>query len=238
MTKMVYLKRIISASLIISLMITFTACSNNKKNAELSSNTNTQSQQQTAPANNAAQPNTSENNTSNTTKAEIQDPSLPKFNKIEITANPKFSTPWKTYNSVKACIDGKGETASEEGIGKVIVKDSSGKMYSYEIADNKKQDSPKYVEWWDDKNLLIVIGLGYGTISQGGSLYSLNIETGKLSLVYKVNDKQNVVAVTKVKNKDSNYDLYIKMLVFEDDNYTKSHYEEFTKPYSQLTMLK
>ncbi|MDF2881947.1 MAG: hypothetical protein K0R54_2504 [Clostridiaceae bacterium] len=238
MTRKAYLKRIISTSLIISLIVTLTACSNSKKSAELSTNSNSNKQQQTAPANNTEQSNKTENSNSNTTNSEVVDPTLPKFNKTEVTSNPKFSTPWKTYGTVQACIEGKGETAAEEGIGKVIVKDGSGKVYSYEIADNKKQNSPKYIAWWDDKNLLVVIGLGYGTVSQGGSLYSLNIATGKVSLVYKANDKQNVTAVTKVKNKDGNYDLYIKMLVFEDDNFTKSHYEEFTKPYSELTMFK
>lgn len=238
MIRKAYLKRIISTSLIITLIATLTACSNNKKSAELSTNSSSNNQQQSAPASSNNQTNKTENSSSNTTNTETVDPTIPKFNKTETTSNPKFSTPWKTYGTVQACIEGKGDTASEEGIGKIIVKDSTGKMYSYEIADNKKQNSPKYIQWWDDKNLLVVIGMGYGTVSQGGSLYSLNIATGKVSLVYKAEDKQNVTAVTKVKNKDGNYDLYIKMLVYEDDNFTKSHYEEFTKPYSQLTMLK
>ena len=244
MTRKAYLKRIISTSLIISLILTLTACSSNKKSAEPSTNSSSNNQQQSAPAPSKNQTSKTEDNsskttsTTNTTNTETVDPTVPKFNKTETTSSPKFNTPWKVYGTVQASIEGKGDTASEEGIGKIIVKDGSGKMYSYEIADNKKQNSPKYVQWWDDKNLLVVIGMGYGTVSQGGSLYNLNIATGKVSLAYKAEDKQNVTAVTKVKSKDGNYDLYIKMLVYEDDNFTKSHYEEFTIPYSKLTMLK
>ncbi|KYH28856.1 MULTISPECIES: DUF4652 domain-containing protein [Clostridium] len=150
-----------------------------------------------------------------------------KFSKNDLgkEVNPKFSTEWKDSLNKKLsiCIEGKGPDAIEEGIGKIYVKDlETGEKWSLDIIQKEEQNSPKFVEWLDDENVAVIIGHGYGTIAVGGDLYKLNVKTCEVKEIYKSNTlNQQVTSVKKVNDK-----LELQLLVYDDDDFIKSHTEK------------
>ncbi len=67
-----------------------------------------------------------------------------------------------------------------------------GDLYVYDIVTRKtqqflngydltNQNTPKAVDWLDDRYLLLIIGYAYGTITQGGSLYVYDMDKKQLS---------------------------------------------------------
>ncbi|OFI06851.1 hypothetical protein CLOACE_06440 [Clostridium acetireducens DSM 10703] len=149
-----------------------------------------------------------------------------KFDKKELEKENSinFNTPWESSPNGKlfACIEGKGESAQEEGIGKVCVKDLQNNIFSFEIVSSKKQLSPKDLEWLDDENVLVVIGHAYGTISKGGNIYVLNTNTGECNLLYDTKDNKREIISCKVESRNSKTaNIKINMNIYEDDNFTK-----------------
>lgn len=175
-------------------------------------------------------------NTTTTTTNENETPAVnivqgPGFTKTALAKNTKaaFATPWKTSpgNKLSACIEGKGPEAKEEGIAKIYFKDSTGNMWQLALSDNKKQNTPMHIEWWDDNNLLVVIGYGYGTVSLGGNLYLINVESGKTALLIENKDssnkpdpKQQVISASR-----DNNDIKYEVAVYEDNTLNKYHIE-------------
>jgi hypothetical protein len=146
-------------------------------------------------------------------------------NNLGKDVNPKFSTKWKDSLNKKLslCIEGKGPDAIEEGIGKIYVKDlETVEKWSLDIVQGEEQNSPKFVEWLDDENVAVVVGLGYGTIAVGGDLYKLNVKTCEVEKIYNANTaNQQVTSVKKVNDK-----LELQLLVYDDDDFIKSHTEK------------
>jgi hypothetical protein len=146
-------------------------------------------------------------------------------NNLGKDVNPKFSTEWKDSLNKKlsVCIEGKGPDAIEEGIGKIYVKDlETGEKWSLDIVQDEEQNSPKFVEWLDDENVAVIIGHGYGTIAVGGDLYKLNVKTCEVKGIYNANTlNQQVTSVKKVNDK-----LELQLLVYDDDDFIKSHTEK------------
>ncbi|EJP6472041.1 DUF4652 domain-containing protein [Clostridium sp. FAM 1755] len=149
-----------------------------------------------------------------------------------------FITPWKKSNNNKysSTIEGKGENAKEEGIGKVYLKETqTNKVWLLKINEVKDQKSPKYLDWIDDENLLVIIGHGYGTVSKGGNLYCINVKNDTIIPVYEAkDDKHEVMSVEKVNDNSGKTSLILKVNVYEDDNFTKSHKEKITIPNDKL----
>lgn len=148
-----------------------------------------------------------------------------KFIKKEMDKNfsVSFNTSWKSNENgnYSACIEGKGNEALEEGIGKIIVKGPQ-KIYSLEIENNDKL-SPKYLEWADNKNLLVVIGYSAGSVSKGGDLYILNVDTGHNEILIKMpNKKEQIISVEKNGNA-----VNLKVNVYDDNIYNKCHVEKW-----------
>lgn len=151
---------------------------------------------------------------------------IPKFQKSNLPPNitPSFATAWESSpdGSISVCIEGRGPSAVEEGIGKIYFKNSMGDKWSYSMIENlTKQFSPKCLEFWNNTNLFIIVGFGYGTVSVGGNVYNLDLNTGIVSIIYATLDiKREVVSMIKTAN-----GLKIKINVYEDSNYLKSHFE-------------
>ncbi|MDW8800122.1 DUF4652 domain-containing protein [Clostridium sp. A1-XYC3] len=217
-------------SMSIVLLLALTACSNSQnKNTSDNNQTTTQNQ---SPKDNDNQNNTSAKEDKKEDKKEAkfvstQSVNIPKFSKglLSKSEEPRFGTPWKKSNnkSYSACIEGKGPEAIEEGVGKLFVKDKEGNTYSFEILNNDKI-SPRYIEWADDENLFVVIGDAHGTVSKGGNLYLINVVTGKTSLVLETSsDKQQVMEIKKLES-----NLSLKVNVYDDDSYNKSHVENWS----------
>lgn len=138
-----------------------------------------------------------------------------------------FHTPWKlsSDNQRSVCVDGIGNNASEEGIGAILLKENStNNVWRFKLKNNNKQNSIKFVEWYDNNNLFAIIGYGQGTLSPGGSVYLLNINDLKTTAIYEENStgKQQVISLSKSKDK-----INFKVLIYDDDNYLKSHIENW-----------
>lgn len=220
------IKRKICVLCSISTILAFglTACSS-KQNKPTAVNNETSVQQNNNEKSNDSQNNTKEIKNNNTVTS--QSTNVPKFVKQQVSKETKiiFNTPWITSSdgNNKACIEGKGSEALEEGVGKIFLKDKSGNVFSFEIADNKK-NSPRYIEWADNENLMVIIGSAQGTVSKGGNLYLLNITTGKISLIFETPDKKQQIMSTKKNGNNIN----LKVNVYDDNNYNKSHVENWT----------
>lgn len=153
---------------------------------------------------------------------------LPQFKKEELieVKNQEFNAPWKTSANelLSASVMDKGSEAQEEGIGKIGVKNNKTKeMWQFSVVEDAKQYSPKYLEWWDDENILLIYGLGFGTTTRGGDLYLMDINTGKVTLIYSTNSK--AAEVTKASR--VNNDIQLLINVYDDDSFMteKSHRE-------------
>jgi hypothetical protein len=171
-----------------------------------------------------------------------EDKNAPSFKKtvLQKTVEPSFNTPIQTSPNKKfeATVEGKGDAAQEEGIAKLFIKDlTTGGRWTFEIVQDQQkgqQNTPKYVKWVDDNNLLVIVGLGHGTVTRGGILYLMNADTGKLvnaDIERKIDTSQgNKVEITKVPAIRSN-ELDVEINIYEDDNLMKSHIEKRSIPF-------
>lgn len=57
----------------------------------------------------------------------------------------------------------------------VDLKDGSQKK----LIEGNSESKPKNVIWENDDNILVILGYPYGTVSIGGNIYRVNIESGK-----------------------------------------------------------
>ncbi len=164
----------------------------------------------------------------------------PVFEKQDLNykEEPAFANSWKeSKNKIfAACIEGKGPEVIEEGIGSIVVKDNDKKQaWKFSIINEKdKQNSPLFVEWADNNKLFVIVGLGYGTVTRGGNVYVLNVDTGKTSLVYETkNEKEQVASVYNKNNA-----LQLNLVVYEDSKMNAYHEESKTIKYEDVTNSK
>jgi|GEM_PF-3161129 len=164
---------------------------------------------------------------------------VPEFKISSRLQNKKYDYPssWKASPSKKfsVLLDGKGEMldaegsagiiqgALEEGTATIVVKDNKLNQYrDINIVNKNTQNSPLYLEWADDDNLLVIVGANNGSVVRGGNLYLLNINTGNATLVYQApNDKEQVATVKKLDKS-----LELNLAVYEDENFEKLHVEK------------
>lgn len=163
-----------------------------------------------------------------TTSIETNEIYQPIFQKVDIdkVAEPDFGTAWKKSpdGTLEVSINGKGAKAAEEGIANLIFsrkKDSA--LWRLSLTDNDtKQFTPMSVEWYDNERLLVVVGLGYGTVTAGGDLIVLDVNSGKAVNLYPVNSndtKQQVVSAVRTDNT-----IEVALRIYEDD--TMNNFKE------------
>jgi hypothetical protein len=137
-------------------------------------------------------------------------------------ALPAYKIIWETSTDGKnsAAIDIGQERDVDFGIHVFYVKNmGTNKIVKYEIINNTMQFTPRNIEWWDNEHLIIVAGYAYGTIAQGSQVYSLDINTGDITLLYRRKDiKQEIVEVSRVKN-----DLMLELKIYNDDTLNEFH---------------
>jgi len=135
---------------------------------------------------------------------------------------PDFEMNWKSSTDGKSSValDISPEKDVDFGIHAVYIKNTkTSEIVKYEIANVNTQYTPRNIEWWDNQHLIIVTGSGYGTVSYGSEVYSLDTNTGIFSSLYQVKDlKQQIVQVKKVNN-----DLILQLLIYNDDTYNAFH---------------
>ncbi|MBW9157552.1 DUF4652 domain-containing protein [Clostridium tagluense] len=138
---------------------------------------------------------------------------------------------WKNSGDGKrsAAIDIKPERDVDFGIHAAYIKNmTTNEIVKYEVINNERQYTPMLIEWWDSEHLIIVAGFGEGTIEYGSEVYSLDVNTGQLSTIYKEADgKHQILDFKKVKN-----DLIFQLLIYNDDTYNTFH-----KGVGKMTLL-
>ncbi|WP_042351628.1 DUF4652 domain-containing protein [Bacillus massiliigorillae] len=126
----------------------------------------------------------------------------------------------------KITVDGKGPFGTEEGIATIVLKDDVEKTtVTYSLNDKYDrgtQHTPKEVEGIDDTHVFVTIGHGYGTVSNGGDLYVLNLETNKAYPVTLTKQKGDVLDIRS--NPDGSFTYF--EYVYDDENFEEGHYEE------------
>lgn len=153
----------------------------------------------------------------------MDDVSLFNMNEVDINKKLEFHTPWKVSedNQLEATIEGKGTYAKEEGIGTIFVKDLvNNKMYEFKLVDESKKQSPLYIEWYDNENLIIITGLGYGTLETGDKAILLNVKNNSYLNMYESQDSK--VRLLSIKKEENN--LKVKSIQYIDD--ALNEYEE------------
>ncbi|WP_346937900.1 DUF4652 domain-containing protein [uncultured Clostridium sp.] len=139
------------------------------------------------------------------------------YSKTEVSMDKKltFNTPFiaTADGKYEASIEGKGEKAIEEGIGILYIKDTStNKMYEYTAMEKESQQSPLSISWYDDTHIMIVHGLGYGTLVNGERIIILDVTTGEQMLIATAKDKERFVSITR-----ENDSLILKYVLYVDD---------------------
>ena len=144
--------------------------------------------------------------------------SIPSETKIEL------NTPWEAspLGKFKATLEGKGIAAKEEGYSHIIIKDEkSGKLMKLTLENEEKNKiTAKDFEWIDESNVFVILGQPFGTVTKGGKIYKVNIESGEMSLYADTTSKEEYTAVHK-----SGSGFSFEKYVYEDDNFTKGHNE-------------
>jgi len=73
------------------------------------------------------------------------------------------------------------------------------------------QSTPKGIWWYKDDYLLAIIGYAYGTVSVGGDLYLINVETGNPRRILGLNEYQEVKNIKL----DDQY-IYLEIAQFDE----------------------
>lgn len=110
-----------------------------------------------------------------------------------------------------------------ESIGNVIIYDSESKEKDYITTFDFGQDdlTAKYVSLIDEQSALVVVGYAYGTVTQGGLLYLLDLDTKELTEII---SKEYIEAITTLGGEVVKADVYEHVLTvlfveWLDDNY-------------------
>jgi len=98
-------------------------------------------------------------------------------------------------SNMRASIVGKDCTGHEEGMSTVLIEISKGnyKEFKFQPNDPDRLITALKVPSGLGTDVYVIVGGAYGTLSFGGSLYSLNVFTGETKLVYKPNEFEQVV---------------------------------------------
>jgi hypothetical protein len=148
------------------------------------------------------------------------------FQKLELQASQNIIPKdiWKNSadSRYSACISGK--STNQVFIGKnIYVKDNStGKLWSFTINNaSNEQNAPLFLEWSQkNEGLILIIGKATGTITEGGDIYFLNIDSAMAKLIYKPSQLE------KIKDfKSINGGLNAEIIVYEDSSFTAYHIE-------------
>ena len=179
---------------------------------------------------------------------EYENTYVPEFEIVSRPQSKKYDYPssWKASPSKKfsVLLDGKGEMLDaegktgiiqgvlEEGTATIVVKDNKLNQYrDINIVNKNTQNSPLYLEWADEDNLLVVVGANNGSVVRGGNLYLLNINTGNATLIYQAANAKEQVATVKKLDKS----LEMNLAVYEDDNFEKLHVEKKNITFDSVT---
>ncbi|MGE6488643.1 DUF4652 domain-containing protein [Paenisporosarcina sp. NPDC076898] len=144
-----------------------------------------------------------------------------------------FHSGWKISpdNSLKATINGKGETGGEEGEAVLVIENlATSETTIYALKDNYfGQFTPKKIEWIDENRLFVIIGASHGMVTVGGKLYELSIKDNVVTPVIEDLGVREEIMSVKV-NGDGTYTFEKHVYDTDQMEYNDSHVEEGTLP--------
>lgn len=73
--------------------------------------------------------------------------------------------------------------------------------------------------WYDNETLLVIIGYDTGTITQGGNVYTININTEERKKIIETNEKEEIVNLRYYDN-----NIILEVVKWTDDNYIDYEY--------------
>lgn len=165
------------------------------------------------------------------------DAGMPQFQKNVITKKVEsediFNEKISPDSNTTVGIYGRADDGIEEGVGAIYISTRKGNKYLLSIKNNQEQITPKIAEWFDNSRLLVVVGNAYGTITKGGQLYLIDIDSLKVMPVYLTGSLKK--EVTGIKKEASGYKLNLN--VYDDDEYIKCHSEEVLLDYSHIASV-
>lgn len=115
-----------------------------------------------------------------------------------------------------------------EMIGNVTIYDSETETETFytDYAYDSKSETVKDVEWFDEDSILCIVGYAFGTVSQGGMVYQLNLSTKELKLILPSKTLEEWTnrpyEVVDVYLSDSGLD--IMLVEWLDENYNDYYY--------------
>jgi len=142
-----------------------------------------------------------------------------------------FHSGWQISpeNLQRATINGKGETAGEEGEAVLVIENlASSETTIYALKDNYfGQFTPKKVEWIDENRLFVIIGGSHGMVTVGGKLYELSIKDNIVTPVIENLGAREEIMSVKV-NRDGTFTYEKHVYDTDQMEYNESHIEEGT----------
>jgi hypothetical protein len=103
-----------------------------------------------------------------------------------------------------------------------------GSLYLYNLRDgyitelvspDENQNIPKYAIWLDDKTVALIIGFGWGTVSVGGNIYTINIDERELK---QITNYPSEIQITKL-------ELHSDLIELTGIRYIDENFSEFEK---------
>ncbi|QUH27448.1 DUF4652 domain-containing protein [Vallitalea guaymasensis] len=119
--------------------------------------------------------------------------------------------------------------------------DYPGELYLYNLKDHEKtmllgndegSNTPKDVEWLDNKRLLVIRGFGHGTVRLGGEICIYNIETKEVTPLLLPDELSEYRSVNK---KDDTYE--IEYATWEDETLNKTNSKIMIYKISEIEKL-
>ena len=117
-----------------------------------------------------------------------------------------------------------------------------GEVYLYDLEEQEeekllsrddlpKQMTPKEIKWITDDYLLLIIGKAYGTVSEGGDLYWLEVETKELYAISELEENKEYKSI-----KLEEEEIILEMAIF-DEQYLDYEIEKHTYSKEELINL-
>ena len=150
------------------------------------------------------------------------------FKRVKREKEPGNSNAWipSPNGEKQVMIEGLGEF---EATGTIVLKELSSKSIANIDFNHGNQWTAKKIEWYDDNSVLTTIGLVHGTVTRGGDLYHLNLNTLELTPIIELPVKEEVVDFSIVDNK-----LTYEVHIYEDDQMSKGYMETRTLDLSTI----
>lgn len=84
--------------------------------------------------------------------------------------------------------------------------------------------TPKKINWYDDRYLLVIMGYAYGTVSIGGDLYVYDTVGDKMALLIKQDDQKGEISDIKIEQGTVKLDVVVFNDEFTDYKIEESSY--------------